>query len=391
MNVENNLSQQTPLQSPLHDKHLALEAKMGHDAHWELPLSYGDVLAEAAIVRRRAGVIDVSHMGRFRIRGAGALDLLHELCTIDVVHQEDDTAQATLMCNPRGGIIDLCTLLRLEDGWMLTTSPGNGQKVRDHLDEHTDHREVRVDDLTFKTVQIAVEGPQAPQLLDKVLPFKVSTMLPGQVHSGSMLLAKYTAMRVSLGNLWGLQVILPNLLAGRAWDFITRKAGDHAIAPVGMGAMDVLRIEAGRAKYGHEINETIDPFTAGLEGLLDFGHSFLGATALADLRHRAPSRKRVGLKLTPPDALLGSDAAEVCEADLPLGLKTIIPRQGTALLDAEGTEVGTITSGTYSPAAGGLIAMAYVAPAVATPGTVLHANYSGQKQTATVTTLPFIT
>ncbi len=216
-----------------------------------------------------------------------------------MAHQEDATAAATLLCNAKGGILAEALLLRMEDHWLLTSSPGNHEKLLSHLAAHAGGLEVKIDDQTDKNVRLDVIGPAAGKILDAVLPFRVSELPPGAVLEGSMLVVKYVAVRADLGSLWGAQVILPALLAGRAWNYITIKAGDRAIKPAGMAALDILRIEEGVCRYGHEINETIDPLTAGLEKLVDLRHDFVGKEAISRLWGRPPARRRVRLAVAP--------------------------------------------------------------------------------------------
>ncbi|MCK4601190.1 MAG: hypothetical protein KAU28_01905, partial [Phycisphaerae bacterium] len=313
------------MKTALHARHVALEAKMADVAGWEMPLSYRSVLDEYGQARARASVFDISHIGRLRIRGDGALDLLERLCTADVAHQEDDTAIYTLLCNERGGIVDDCLLLRLEGCWLLTTNAINRRKVLEHIQANAGD-DVKVDDQTEKTSQLAVIGPAAAEILDAVGPMKVSSMPAGAVKTGSLLIARYVAIRTGCGGNWSLEVILPNMAASMAWDFITKKAGANAITPAGLAARDLLRFEAGLPRYGWEINETIDPVAAGVEFAVDFEKNFIGADAVRAVRDKGPARRRVGLVLAEPK---GSAA------------KPAIPRQGATVFDADGGEIGT--------------------------------------------------
>ena len=374
------------LRSPLHDRHLALEAHLGDLAGWQMPLSYRSALDEVQQCRRRAGIFDVSHVGRIRIRGDGALDLLERLCTHDVARQEDDTAEPTLLCNERGGVIDNGFLLRLSDHWLLTTNPHNRAKVLEHLRSEAQGRDVRIDDQTQRTAQLAVMGPQAATLLDAILPFKPSQTPHLGVQSGSFMIASYTAARVTSSGDWGLEVIVSTMVASLAWDFVVRKAGDNCIAPCGLAAHDVLRLEAGICAYGHELNETIDPITAGLEGLVSIGHDFIGRDAIEKIRQRGPARRRVGLRLTQPLADLKKDPT-VDEGIAVVG-STALPRLGMAVLATDGLEIGTITSGTYSPTLEATIAMAYVATDIQEDDEVLL-ELAGQRQSAKIVPLPF--
>lgn len=366
--------------SPLHDKHLALEARMAEHGGFEMPLSYAGPLEEAVQTTSQASIFDLSHRPRVRIKGDDALTLLERACTADVGRQEDDTAAATLLCNERGGILDLATLVRLENEWLLIGSAGNGEKVLQHLRNLAEGLAVKITDQTAVTAMLAVVGPEAPGRLDNVLPMPVSELAPGGVRTGSMLIARYTALRMDLGPLWGLAVILPTLLAGRAWDFAVAKAGENAIKPAGLGAWDLLRIEAGVPAYGQELNETIDPFTAGLDGLLHWEHKFVGSDALQPRRQTAPARRRMGVVLEPP--------AEIDPAAVVAMLSTI-PRMGAGIFDAEGAEIGTVTSGTFSVTMARPIAMAYVA-AWAQPGARVQVELATGRGQAKLVALPFV-
>jgi aminomethyltransferase len=401
--------------TPLHDRHVALEARMGEADGWSMPMSYRGLADEVAAVRKSAGAIDLSHVSRLRLRGGGALNLLERVCTADVVHQEDNTSIPTCLCNERGGIVDVARVLRLDDEWWLIGSACNRAKLLDHL-ARQDVPSVKIDDQTARTVMLAVAGPAAGELLDRVLPVKVSHRPAGAVEAGSLLITKYVAARIDIGGQWGLAVILPAVLAGKAWDTVTRKP--PAAAPVGLVAYGVLEMEAGVPRYGWEINETIDPYTAALAGTVDESRMFLGSIPLRQIGGRALARVRAGLVLEisqaevaravellaaggggtspvgagetshvaqPPSAVSADEASHVAQPP-----SVVIPRQGSAVRRADGTECGTITSATYSPTLDRIIAMAYVAPDVAQAGTTLNVESPSGQATATVSELPFV-
>ncbi|MBT3198674.1 MAG: hypothetical protein HN350_02060 [Phycisphaerales bacterium] len=354
---------------PLDAVHRGMDAAMGQEGGWEVPLSYSGALDEAAETRRLASVFDISHVGRIRVRGRDATDLLAKLCTSDVRRQEDDTAAATLMLTETGGILADATVSRLEGFWLLTTDPCNRQKVLEHAQAVGAEMSVKVDDQTDKGAMVAISGPCARDLLDSVLPEKPGDLPEGTAKIGSMMIARYIVMRTSFTGMWGLEVILPKMFIGKAWRFITDKAGEKALKPAGMNARDILRIEAGICRYGHELNETIDPLTAGLESLVHFDHEFIGRDALIAIRDKGVSRKRVGLRLD------GTDIA----------------RQGDTVLNSDGVEVGVITSGTFSPALDCSIAMAQVSlPSVENASPLQVELAGGQKASAKITALPFV-
>ena len=149
------------LRTALHAKHLAAQAEMGEVCGWEMPLHYGDPQAEYERARARAAVMDVSHIGRIRVRGDGAVDLLERLCTADVGRQEDDTAQYTLLLNEAGGILADAMAVRLERFWVLTVAPARRQAVLEHAQALAGACGAKVDDQTFKPSMLATVGPGA--------------------------------------------------------------------------------------------------------------------------------------------------------------------------------------------------------------------------------------
>lgn len=368
------MSEEQLRKTPFYDKHVAAEAKMGESAGWHVPLSFRGAFDEAAEVRRRAGLFDVTPIGRLRIRGDGAVDLLSHVCTHDVETQPDNTAAQTLLCNDSAGILDMCMLARLESFWVLTTSPCNRNKILAHLQQHAEQFDAKVDDQSEMTCQVAVVGPSAGELLDAVLHEPVSSLSRRGVYVGSLLLARYIAMRTGWTDLWSIEVILPNMFAPRAWDFATRKAGEQAIPPAGEAARDILRIEAGLPAYGHEIDETVNPAMAGLMHLVHKDKGFLGCEAVGKLADAAPPRRLVGI------------AAELPSQQLADGS---IPRMGMEVLRTDGSEVGAVTSGTYSPNLEKLLMLAYVAPDSAELGTELCIPVGDDLRPAEVSDLPF--
>ena len=369
------MAEEQLLKTALHDTHLAAGATMGVEGGWAVPMSYRGALEEAAEVRNHAGVFDVSHVGRIRIRGDEGLELVEKLCTADVVHQEDDTARFTLLLNESGGVLADALIVRLDGWWLITTDPCNRLKVLEHARAAGEAMAVKVDDQTLQTAMVAVSGPAARDVLDAALPQRPGDLPRGSAKVGSLMIARYIAMRTSYTGLWGLEVMLPKMFAPRAWRFITQKAADNCLSAAGMGAREVLRIEAGLCRYARELNETIDPLTAGLGWAVDFEHDFVGRDALARIRGSGISRKRVGLVLTALDDRSG---------------RRDIPGLGTPVCAVGGQEAGTVTSGTYSPALDARVAMAYVAVDAAGVGTELQVDMSGERIGAKVVELPFV-
>lgn len=367
--TETPMTDDTPA-TPFRDAQALLEAKFAPEADTLMPQSFADPIAEARACLDRAAIFDLSNVGRLRLRGDQALDLLEHVCTADVVRQEDDTARYTLLCNDSGGTIAQAFVVRLENHWLMTVDPINRTKVADYLASFASRFSFRLDDQTPKTAHALLAGPGAATVLDKLLPGSAD-LSTGQALTGSMLLAKYVVLRVASTGTWGAEVVLPKMFANRAWTYITTKAEDHALAPAGTVAHDMLRVRAGLCRYGHELNETIDPISAGLAHAVAFDHEFVGRDALEKLARTGPPRRRVLL------------AIEDASGDRP-GL----PRQGDELRK-QGRSVGTVTSGTFDPVRNLPIAQAYLPAAQAEAGAELTLTAADNTQrTAHVLAVP---
>lgn len=229
----------------LYDAHVAGGATMIEHDGWLVPEHYGDVDAEVDAALSRAAVFDSSQLGRIRIRGDGALELLETHCTADVAHQEDNTALLTDIRDSAGETIDTGFLIRLETFWVFTSTPAGREGVLATLSESAAGLGAKVDDQTFKTSMITVVGPQAAGILDAFLPVKASSLPRGAVKQGSLMLARYIAARTGAIGLWSLEVTVPNMLVGQAWRYITKKAGDNSLLPIGQAAVDILRTKPG--------------------------------------------------------------------------------------------------------------------------------------------------
>ncbi len=362
-------SDATPNRSPLHEYHVKAGARLAVRDGWEMPADYGSLDQECAQLHTRAAVMDLTCDGRIRVRGDGALGMLEHLCTADVARQEDDTAIRSLLLNQRGGVIDQVTVMRLDGWWVLTCSPGRRQAVLEHIQSHAGQFDAKVDDQTLKTATVAVVGPMAADILDRLLPDKASRLTPGEVKVGSMMIARYIAARTGATGLWSLEVTLPNMLVGQAWKFITAKAGQNALSLAGMDAREVLRIEAHLPRWGHEMDDNTDPISAGLGGAVCFEKDFLGAEAVAAARQAGVSRRRVAWSM---------------EAGAPPGREAAITR-GDGLLDMAGVPIGSVTSAAFSPSVGTWLGQARAKTGLLGVGSVVAIETAdGQRHCATV-------
>jgi aminomethyltransferase len=216
--------------------HESAGATMGVVGGWSVPLCFTTQADEQQAIAERAGVADVSHLGRVRVRGDGALELLESLCTADVARQEDDTAQATDYVDASGAVIASGCVLRLEGFWVLTCQAGADESLLAYL-ESMDVADVKLDNQTAKVGQLRVMGPLAGAILDTFLPMKVSDLPAGAAKVGSMFIAKYIAFRTPGEGPWSIEVMLPNMLLPKGWKYITSQTGDRTVQPIGVESL----------------------------------------------------------------------------------------------------------------------------------------------------------
>jgi aminomethyltransferase len=348
------------LRTPLFDTHVAAKARMVPFGGWEMPVQYSGVVAEHRAVRSAAGLFDISHMARLEFSGADVLPVLENVFTNVVGTMKVGQVRYGLICNESGGILDDVLVYRWADAYSMVVNASNRETIAAWLRQHAAGHDAQVHDSTFTTGMIAVQGPASVQLMSGLLADDVSGLKYYFAAKSTYRGAACTVSRTGYTGEDGFEVSVPAGLAASLW---AELVGRGAL-PCGLGARDTLRLEAAMPLYGHELNESITPVEAGLSWAvkLDKG-PFVGREAL----RTAPVRKtRVGLKLD------GKRAA----------------REGSPVL-ADSVQVGSVTSGSYVPHLEQSIAMAYVPPGKAAPGTVLSVDLRGTSATATVVPLPF--
>jgi aminomethyltransferase len=349
--------------TPLYDWHAGHGARMVDFAGWDMPVQYTSIVEEHTTVRTGAGLFDISHMGRLSFGGPDALDLIQYVTTNNNATMKDFQARYNVVCNEQGGIRDDVLVYRWPYGWAMVVNASNHEKIVGWLNQHKGPRNVEIQDQTPATGMVAVQGPKALELcrgLTEVDPASLS-----YYHAAA---TRYRGKQCVISRTGytgedGFEVMLGAAGAVELWeDLVARGA-----KPCGLGARDTLRFEAAMPLYGHELNEEIDPFQAGLAWAvkLDKG-DFVGRDALARRKQDPARRRRVGLELE--------------------GKR--IAREGAAVL-REGREVGKVTSGTFSPTLNKALAMAYVEPDCTPVGTPCEVDIRGKTMPARVVGLPF--
>jgi aminomethyltransferase len=367
-----NATQPAPAlkRTPLYEQHLALNGRMVEFGGWEMPVQYSGIIEEHRAVRTRAGLFDVSHMGEFRIEGPGALDFLQYLVPNNVAKLEVNQTLYTQMCLPSGGTIDDCTLYRLdEQRYLLVVNASTCDKDWAWVTQHASGFDLtKLENATNEIALFAVQGPQAEAILQSLADTDLSSIAYYRCRPGKLATIPALISRTGYTGEDGFEVYHDAQDAQRLWNTILKAGQPAGLLPIGLGARDTLRLEAGFCLYGHELTEEITPLEAALgwSVKLDKGVDFIGREALARQKQEGLKRKRIGIEM--------SDRS--------------VPRADYALL-ANGQKIGSLTSGTFGPSVNKTIGMGYVPLEYAKVGTVLDVEIRGKPVGAAVVSLPF--
>jgi len=361
-----------PQFTPLHDRHVALGAKLTDFAGWLMPLRYESELAEHTAVRTAAGLFDVSHMAQFAIEGPEAPAFLDHALAGDLSALRVGRARYTMVLAHDGGIIDDLIVYRLtETDYLVVANAGNRTPVRDALRERLAGFDASLRDDTEATALLAIQGPAAADIVAGLLAPGESLGDVGNATCRRLTVAGIPVLAGRTGYTGedGFELFVDAARAAELWTALLAAGAPAGLRPCGLAARDSLRLEAGMPLYGHELSRSIQPAQAGLGRVVPAGKTadFVGGAALA-AGPLAGARVLVGLVAD------GRRAA----------------REGYPVLDGD-VVVGGVTSGALSPTLGHPIAMAYVDPGVSEPGTDLIVDVRGTSLPARVVPLPFYT
>jgi aminomethyltransferase len=361
-----------------HGLHLEHGARMTDFAGWEMPLTYGSILDEHRWCRTAAGFFDVSHMGRLHFSGRHARRFLDKVCTRGILGMQRGMIRYSLVCNEQGGCHDDVLVYCLEeDEYLMVCNASNRAKLVKHFEAVKGDMAFKMEDRTESTAMVALQGPKAMDLIGQFSK-EIPTLKRYRFTEKSLLVVKLLVSRTGYTGEDGVEIILGSSMAKLAMGMFLKDMGkaDGVVKPCGLGARDSLRLEAGMPLYGHEISETIDPLTAGLDFAvkLDKGSGderegrFIGQDALQAIAAAGgPKRKLVGLLVD--------------------GRRS--PRQGMKVMEGDRV-VGEVTSGCLSPTLDRPIAMAIVERAVAESKPALSVDLGRERAGASITPMPFI-
>ncbi|MDA8019875.1 MAG: glycine cleavage system aminomethyltransferase GcvT [Thermoanaerobaculia bacterium] len=354
--------------TPLYDQHLRAGAKMVDFAGWVMPVRYGSEIEEHHAVRRAAGLFDVSHMGEVRVRGDGALEFLQSLTPNDVTKLRPGRAHYSGLLTEQGTYVDdLLVYMLAENDYLVVVNAANVEVDYGWMVSRR-NSSCRIDDHSDKYALLALQGPKAPEILSRLTDVDLATIkyyrfIDGAEIAGMRCLLSRTGYTGELG----FELYLPPEDAPSMWQALLEAGADDGLVPCGLSARDTLRLEAGMALYGHEIDRETTPYEAGLGWVVKLASGdFVGRDALVRQRDEGVGRKLVGFEM------LGKGIA----------------RQSYEVLH-DGEAVGTVCSGTWSPTFDKALGTAYVPPTLAEVGTEIEIQIRKRTVAAKVVDLPF--
>lgn len=361
--------------TPFYEIHQKAGAKLIDFGGFEMPVQYAGIIKEHHAVRQNAGIFDVSHMGEIWVRGPKAFDLVQFATINDVSKLFPGKVQYSAMCYENGGIVDdLLVYMFSEEAYYLVVNASNKDKDLEWLLKLNASIGAEVEDVSETTCLLAVQGPKAPELLQKLTPVNLSDMVYYTFEKGNF--AGFDDVIISATGYTGekgFEIYFDQRSASptQIWDAIMEAGAEHGLMPAGLGARDTLRLEMGYALYGNDISAETTPLEAGLGWVTKLDNdNFCGKEALLRQKETGITRRLVGF--------ITSD-------------RRAIPRSHYELKDEKGSKIGEVTSGGQSVNLGYGIGMGYIDKAFTAPGTDIFIEIRGNLFTATVCKPPFIT
>ncbi|MCM8746652.1 glycine cleavage system aminomethyltransferase GcvT [Thermomicrobium sp. CFH 73360] len=362
-----------PKVTPLIEQHRALGARFIEFAGWLMPVQYEGIVAEHLAVRSRAGLFDLGHMGQLAVRGRDALPFLQFVTPNDVGSLKPGRAQYSMLLYPNGGVVDdIMIYLRPDrEEYLVVVNAANTDKdFQWLLERRADHPEwvVELEDISATTGMLAIQGPRAERILQRVTEGDLSTIRPFDTVQTTVTGVPTLVARTGYTGEDGFELYFPIEATVRLWDRLLEIGRADGLVPVGLGARDTLRLEACLPLYGNELSPEITPLEAQLGWVVKFHKgSFIGREALERQLQEGVPRKLVGFELVE---------------------RSGIPRHGYEVQLA-GRRIGTVTSGTSSPSLGKAIGLALIESSAAGIGREFDVVIRGKPVRARQVKTPF--
>ena len=355
--------------TPLHARHRASNARMVPYAGWDMPVEYSGITAEHMAVRTRAGLFDVSHMGQIEVAGKNAAAAVDRLICSDASALQIGQAKYSGLLTPDGTFVDDVLVYRMAAShFMFVANASNVKKdyawIAEQIKTVGDAAAV---DSSSRYALLALQGPAAREVLQPLTAVELIDMRPYWFANGEVANARATISRTGYSGEDGFEIFVPPNMADRVWQALLESGRSADVIPCGLGARDTLRLEAAMRLYGNDIDESTSVLEAGLDWTVSWDKKdFIGRDRLVEERDKGVARTLVGLEM----------------------IDRGIARHGYPVVRDQ-RPVGVVTSGTQTPFLKKAIAMAYVPPALSSPGSEVDIDVRGRVSKARVVPLPF--
>ena len=337
-------------------------------AGYNMPVQYVGINAEHETVRKAVGVFDVSHMGEFILKGDNALDLIQQVTSNDASKLYDGKVQYSCLPNEDGGIVDDLLVYRLDEKtYMLVVNASNIEKDWNWISKYNTMG-VEMKDISDRTSLLAIQGPKAAEALQSLTDVDLVSMEYYTFNRGKFAgIDNVIISATGYTGAGGFEIYFDNQYADQIWEAIFKAGEPFGIKPIGLGARDTLRLEMGFCLYGNDIDDATSPLEAGLGWVTKFSKAFTNSEALQQQKQAGVSRKLVGFEM----------------------IDRGIPRHDYPIVDADGNNIGRVTSGTQSPSLQKAIGMGYVNTEVAKEGAEIYISIRDNKVKAKIVKPPF--
>jgi aminomethyltransferase len=352
----------------LSETHIKAGAKMVPFAGYNMPVQYAGINAEHETVRKGVGVFDVSHMGEFILKGDKALDLIQRVTSNDAAKLYDGKVQYSCLPNKDGGIVDDLLVYQIDDQtYMLVVNASNIEKDWNWISQFNTEG-VSMKDISDRTSLLAVQGPKAAEALQSLTDIDLASMEYYTFDKGKFAgIDNVIVSATGYTGAGGFEIYVDNDNAQHIWDAVFKAGEPFGIKPIGLGARDTLRLEMGFCLYGNDIDDTTSPLEAGLGWVTKFTKDFTNSAALSQQKQEGVKQKLVGFEM----------------------IDRGIPRHDYEIVDADGNNIGKVTSGTQSPSLQKAIGMGYVQTAFAKEGTEIYIKIRDNRVKAKIVKPPF--
>lgn len=311
--------------TPLFNNHVALNAQMVDFAGWEMPIKYSSISEEHLAVRNDVGMFDVSHMGEVIVKGKEATQFVQKLVTNDVESLEDNQVLYAMMCYPDGGVVDDLLVYKYSlESYLLVINASNIEKDFAWISEQAENFNVTVENLSSEFAEIAIQGPNAQKILQKLANKDLSVISFFYFTEDIQIIDEMCLIsRTGYTGEDGFEIYMPNNSIEKLWNALL----ELGVKPIGLGARDTLRFEASLPLYGNELSKDITPLEAGFSKFVKLDTDFIGRDSLVNQKEKGLSRRLAGIELQGKG----------------------IPRHGYPVLDLDGNVIGEITTGYVLP------------------------------------------